>query len=372
MTLIPVYRAAAERAALRARRRGRRVLRARSRSSARSIEHPLVLAGALGGIAGRRASAAGVGREVGRSLRLALPFALLVALVNALVYQGGDTLLVRGGEFLGRRWDVTLEATLVGRDERPADRGADRRARRADVRGRRPRRAAQGCSAASSYRSALTASLATRLVPVLARDAGADGRRRALPPAAARPRWRSPARRWRARSTAPWTWPRRSRCAATRGAGGRRAARGRGRGTTCASAPPRSASRGLAIAGAVAGVGEVDAYPTLELELGPARAGARRRRWSRSAPPPLVGPPRAAGGGPCLSRSCAPSGSRYPYPEGAGACAARHHARARARLVHRAGRRVGLRQVDAAARALRARAALPRRRGERRARWSAG
>ena len=42
--------------------------------------------------------AAGVGREIRRSLRLALPLALLVALVNPLVYQGGETLLVRGGD----------------------------------------------------------------------------------------------------------------------------------------------------------------------------------------------------------------------------------------------------------------------------------
>ena len=75
--------------------------------------NPLILSGAIAGIliAG---SAAGVGREVGRSLRLALPFALLVAIVNALVYDEGDTLLLRGDHFLGRRWDVTLEATVEG------------------------------------------------------------------------------------------------------------------------------------------------------------------------------------------------------------------------------------------------------------------
>ena len=75
--------------------------------------NPLILSGAIAGIliAG---SAAGVGREVGRSLRLALPFALLVAVVNALVYQEGNTVLLRGDVFLGRRWDVTLEATVEG------------------------------------------------------------------------------------------------------------------------------------------------------------------------------------------------------------------------------------------------------------------
>jgi energy-coupling factor transporter transmembrane protein EcfT len=75
--------------------------------------HPLILAGALGGIV-VAGVAAGVGREVARSLKLALPFALLVAIVNALVYEGGETLLIRGGEFLGRRWDVTLESAAEG------------------------------------------------------------------------------------------------------------------------------------------------------------------------------------------------------------------------------------------------------------------
>jgi energy-coupling factor transporter transmembrane protein EcfT len=69
--------------------------------------NPLILSGAIAGIL-LAGVAAGVGREVGRSLRLAVPFALLVALVNALVYQQGETLLLRGDTFLGRRWDVTL------------------------------------------------------------------------------------------------------------------------------------------------------------------------------------------------------------------------------------------------------------------------
>jgi energy-coupling factor transport system permease protein len=131
--------------------------------------HPLILAGALGGIV-VAAIAAGVGREVARSLKLALPFALLVAVVNALVYQGGDTLLVRGGEFLGRRWDVTLEAAAEGLFMGlrivvliAALGGLMSAAVDPDQLLKALRRV--------SYRSALTATLATRLVPVLARDA---------------------------------------------------------------------------------------------------------------------------------------------------------------------------------------------------------
>jgi energy-coupling factor transport system permease protein len=145
-------------------------------------EHPLVLAAALAGVL-LAGAAAGVGREVGRSLKLSLPLALLVAVVNPLVYPEGDTLLVRGGEVLGRRIDVTLEAlaagalaglrvlvciTALGLLSAAVD---------PDELLRLFRRV--------SYRSALSASLATRLVPVLARDAtrmGEAARCRPVPP----------------------------------------------------------------------------------------------------------------------------------------------------------------------------------------------
>ena len=112
-----------------------------------------------------------------------MPLAILIALVNPLVYQGGDTLLVRGGTFLGRRFDVTLEALAAG-----------------GLAGLRVIAflMAFGLFSACvdpdellrlfrrvSYRSALTASLATRLVPVLARDAlrmGDAARCRPQPP----------------------------------------------------------------------------------------------------------------------------------------------------------------------------------------------
>jgi energy-coupling factor transport system permease protein len=130
--------------------------------------HPLILSAALAAIV-LAGVIAGVGREIMRSLRFALPFALLIALINPLVYPEGDTLLVRGGEFLGRRIDITLEATAAG---------VLNGLRVVVIVG------AFGLMSAAvdpdellrlfrrvSYRSALTATLATRLVPVLARDA---------------------------------------------------------------------------------------------------------------------------------------------------------------------------------------------------------
>jgi energy-coupling factor transport system permease protein len=135
--------------------------------------HPLVLAAVACAVifAGVRA---GVGRElVSRSLRLALPFAVLVVAINGLVSQRGATVLFRGGTILGHRFDVTAEslgwgavtalqiccvflafglfAAVVDPDE------LLKLMRRV------------------SYRSALTGSLATRLVPVIARDAARMG-----------------------------------------------------------------------------------------------------------------------------------------------------------------------------------------------------
>jgi energy-coupling factor transport system permease protein len=75
---------------------------------------PLVLlaaaaATALAGIA------AGAGRAVAASLRLAVPLLLLMVAVNALVSHRGDTVLVRGWEMpvLGST-DVTLESLAAG------------------------------------------------------------------------------------------------------------------------------------------------------------------------------------------------------------------------------------------------------------------
>ncbi|MFL5886784.1 MAG: energy-coupling factor transporter transmembrane component T [Thermoleophilaceae bacterium] len=130
-------------------------------------ENPLVLAGALAAVIAAGV-AAGAGEDLRRVARYGIPFALVAVVLNPIVSQNGDTLLVRGGSFLGRSWDVTLEAVTYGAvmglrllvlilifgvysacvdpDE------VLRLLRRV------------------SYRSALTAVLATRLVPVLARD----------------------------------------------------------------------------------------------------------------------------------------------------------------------------------------------------------
>jgi energy-coupling factor transport system permease protein len=111
-----------------------------------------------------------VSRELGRALKFALPLALLIVLINALVTRDGLTVILRLGDLpvLGHT-DVTFEATAYG---------AVLAARAValilcatlyttaidpDEVLRLFRRI--------SFRSALTATLATRMVPVLARDA---------------------------------------------------------------------------------------------------------------------------------------------------------------------------------------------------------
>ncbi len=140
-------------------------------------EHPLVL-GVLLAVVLAAAAGAGVGRRVAGTLRFALPFALLIAAVNALVVRDGLTVIWRFGEVppFGPI-DVTLEATAYGA-----------------VLGLRALvlLLAGALAAAAvdpdevlrlfrrvSFRSALTAALAVRLVPVLGRDARRldDGRR---------------------------------------------------------------------------------------------------------------------------------------------------------------------------------------------------
>ena len=134
-----------------------------------AFQHPIALAAvaiaALGAAAGAR-----VGREVARTLRYTLPLALLVAAINALVVRDGLTVLVRLGELppFGQL-DITAEALAAGA-----------------VLGARVLAIVLCCALFTaavdpdavlrlfrrvSFRSALTAALATRLVPVLARDA---------------------------------------------------------------------------------------------------------------------------------------------------------------------------------------------------------
>jgi len=130
-------------------------------------------------------AAAGVGRELRRAAVFALPLGLFVAVINALVTRDGVTVIWRLGDLpvLGHI-DITLEATAYG--------------------------AILGLRAATlilcaalytaavdpdevlrllrrvSFRSALTATVATRMVPILARDSRrlADAQRcRSGPPA---------------------------------------------------------------------------------------------------------------------------------------------------------------------------------------------
>ena len=134
-----------------------------------STEHPLVLAAALAAVVGS-SLLAGLGRDLARLTRFAIPFALVVALINPLVTREGLTVIVRGPDL---PWpgplDITLEATAYG-----------------GVLGLRALVVflTFGLYALAvdpdevlrifrriSFRSALTATIATRMVPVLARDA---------------------------------------------------------------------------------------------------------------------------------------------------------------------------------------------------------
>jgi energy-coupling factor transport system permease protein len=266
MTLIPAYRSRAS--ALHAARASVGAAFCCSFALVGALyRNPLILGGAIAGIL-LAGIAAGVGREVARSLRLAIPFALLVAGVNALVYQQGETLLLRGGTFLGRRWDVTLEALLEGLMNGmrivvlvAALGGLMSAAVDPDELLKALRRI--------SYRSALTASLATRLVPVLARDAGRMGE-------AARCRPHPPGRLAVVRSALASSLERAVEVAAALEV----------RGYALAGRPARRrrplsrhdlrvggaalAICALAIGGAAAGVGHMEAYPTLDVAAGPA------------------------------------------------------------------------------------------------------
>lgn len=132
------------------------------------LSNPIALAAVAVSVAAA-ALAAGVGPELARTARFTLPFALAVAVLNALVTRDGLTVIIRLGDLplLGHT-DVTLEATVYGL-----------------VLGLRAA-VVIACGALYtaavdpdellallrplSFRSALTATLATRLVPVLLRD----------------------------------------------------------------------------------------------------------------------------------------------------------------------------------------------------------
>jgi energy-coupling factor transport system permease protein len=132
------------------------------------LDNPIVL-GAVALAAAGASLGAGIGRELRRAARLAVPLGIVIVVVNALVARDGLTVIVRLGDLplLGHT-DVTLEATAYG--------------------GILGLRAAALIFAAAlytaavdpdevlrlfrriSFHSALTATLATRMVPVLVRD----------------------------------------------------------------------------------------------------------------------------------------------------------------------------------------------------------
>lgn len=213
--------------------------------------------------------AAGVGREIRRAALISLPLVLLVALVNPLVYREGDTLLVRGVELLGRRMDVTLEALVAG-----------------GVAGLRIAALVMAFGLFSacvdpdavlrlfrrlSYRSALTGALATRLVPVLARDAlrmGDAARCRPSPPgrlpvvraalSGALDRAVEVAAALEVRGYSVGGRPRRSRIPWSR--------------HDLAVAAAATAVAVAAVAFKLAGAGSVELYPRIAIAVGPAEA----------------------------------------------------------------------------------------------------
>jgi energy-coupling factor transport system permease protein len=134
-----------------------------------SFEHPVLLGALLLAVL-LAGAGAGVGDVVARSLLWGLPFALLIALINALVVRDGLTVIARLGHLppLGQV-DVTLEATTYGGilGLRALIVIACFALHSAAVDPDELLRAFRRLS----FRSALTAALATRMVPVLARDA---------------------------------------------------------------------------------------------------------------------------------------------------------------------------------------------------------
>jgi energy-coupling factor transport system permease protein len=133
------------------------------------LSAPIALGAVVVAIAGA-AVGAGVGREMRRAALLAVPLGLMVMIVNALVVREGLTVIARLGDLpVFGQTDVTLEATVSGA-----------------VLGLRAI-ALVMCGALYtaaidpdevlrlfrrfSFHSALTATLATRMVPILARDA---------------------------------------------------------------------------------------------------------------------------------------------------------------------------------------------------------
>jgi energy-coupling factor transport system permease protein len=132
------------------------------------LDNPIALGAVVASLLAAGALA-GVFTELRRALKLAFPLALLIAVINALVSRNGLTVIVRLGDLplLGHT-DITLEATVYG-----AILGV--RALALILCGALYTAAIDPDEVLRlfrriSFRSALTATLATRMVPVLARD----------------------------------------------------------------------------------------------------------------------------------------------------------------------------------------------------------
>jgi energy-coupling factor transport system permease protein len=133
------------------------------------LSDPVVLGAIVLAVLGAGA-AAGVGRELRGAVRWALPLAAMITVVNALVARNGLTVIVRLGDVpvLGQT-DITLEAVVYG--------GVlGLRAVALILSGVLYTAAVDPDEVLAlfrrvSFRSALSATLATRMVPVLLRDA---------------------------------------------------------------------------------------------------------------------------------------------------------------------------------------------------------
>ncbi len=129
-----------------------------------SAAHPVVV-GAVIAVAVAAAFAAGVGRQVLVGVAFGVPFGVLIVAMNALTSRAGLTVIWH----FGGGWDVTLEAVVQGGVYALLAIGlfAVARLYSAAVDPDDLLRAFRRLS----FSSALTAALATRMVPVLARDA---------------------------------------------------------------------------------------------------------------------------------------------------------------------------------------------------------
>jgi energy-coupling factor transport system permease protein len=267
MSLVPVYERRAS--ALHAARAGVSAAFCMALAFAPILfDNPIVLGSLLCAIV-----VAGVGAGVARQLRrwaaIAAGLALLVVIVNPLVTSDGLTVLWRGGSFLGWRWDVTLEALIYGAVAalRVLDVVLAFALLSAAVDPDELLRALRRIS----YRSALTAALTTRLVPVLARDASRKSE-------AARCRPEPPGRAAVARAAVAGSLERAVELAAALEVRGySRARRPRVARRPWSRHDLRVLASALAIvllapAAKLAGAGGFQAYPTTHVSAGPAEA----------------------------------------------------------------------------------------------------